>query len=233
MEKLYIRFHLKPFIILSIGIIYCFAHQALADSPPSYRSMSIQSSNGEYAAQVKSKDGTLENFILTVSKSNGPKLWEVDFIYNGYPGLIYISNDGESVVRINGWDTYRGALFFYQNGQMIKVYKEEEIPFDRSKLRETVPHSNWSMMPLILNKYWIMTLHILDELGYGQIFFKNEQGGMGIKYNKTVLHEISGDDESFYLTTIDGKRHKFNLKTGELVMTDAQWLQNKISEWGY
>lgn len=132
------------------------------------------------------------------------ELWRTE---GWYSFRVFISDDGESLVRLGPW--IRGstlslehlAVAFYRHGELLKQYSTADLVKDPTKLRVSVSHY-----------HWLLTDTIRPPAAY-----------VG------VVEPGIGYDGSFRLTTVDGIVYRFDLGTGAI--KESQPLLKASDRW--
>ncbi len=149
--------------------------------------------------------------LQTVSPDlKGAKQWETVIPDPGATPQFHLSDDGRSLVLLFDWPVRSGALFFYREGRGIRHYRDIELPFDRDLLVRTVSHYFWALRPEHFDELWAKARFSRRFLSATDV-------------NASLLRGITKDNGTFYVTTVDGHRHEFSLRTGAHLRS-KQWI---------
>ena len=151
-------------------------------------------------------DDVLEKGIAYKAKRNGvEKLWKVSGWY-AFPGDVFLSQDGKTLVRIisnffhepnETTSSNKEVLFFYRKGKLKRTYKVKELI---KNLKKGIPISSFNV-----TQNWVKDSKIAPSDWYS--IETHPKGGIG-----TIT-----PPDVFQLTTIEGIHYIFDLKNGELI----------------
>ena len=176
------------------SILFFIAGSAHADKPAPPSTYKLVSANEKYIfvmiapltleqelshwIESKQKEILDVRNVYSISgmyRNDGSKepLWAVDWFSYG----VEIANNGSHLVRPGPWarELENDAITFYENGQIIKNYKINQLVSNKRKLEHTVSHFFWEKESLFDReqmKYYIETLdgkHYIFDVKTGEI----------------------------------------------------------------
>jgi hypothetical protein len=138
---------------------------------------------------------------------DGTLLWSVVMSEAGYQPTLYLSDCGKYLVCLRDWAVNSHALEFYASGVRVAAYEEKDLDYNRAMAIRTISHRSW-------------------VLASGLFFFSPER--FQRRYDHQVvagmrLHGIDQAAATFFVTSVDGVRHVFDLETGRKV-SSTPWV---------
>jgi len=194
-------------LLLITAILAFYASNIIANSPAvPWRHVVTSEDKFFFVMDPGNMDDVSEKGIAYKAKRNGvEKLWEVSGWY-AFPGDVFLSQDGKTLVRIISNFYYeqneatlsnKEVLFFYRKGKLKRTYTVKELI---KNLKKGIPISSFNG-----TQYWVKDSKIAPSDWYSIETHPKDGSGM------------STTPDVFQLTTIEGTHYLFDLKNGDLI----------------